>query len=112
MTSPATNPQPSTESGVTLPPSIEETLAFLSRRQMILPALLFLAGHRPLAFVCGQCLMVGLPLGILFSGWPLRAWAEVLSHPQGPQALEQRLRDLQTLPSASRWSTDESISQR
>jgi hypothetical protein len=79
---------------------------------MVVPALLFLVGHRPFAFVVGQCLMLSFPLGMIFSAWSWQAWAEVLSHPHGPDRLEQRLRDfLAHPPSTTQLSTDESVPQ-
>src|SRR5690606_3874037 len=68
-----------------LPPDFEACIAFLAERRLLLPVLLFLTGHRPFAFVAGQCLLFCLPFSmILWPGLPLRAWADFLSHPHGP----------------------------
>ncbi|MBX2998688.1 MAG: hypothetical protein KF893_09290 [Caldilineaceae bacterium] len=75
-----------------MPPFIEEMAASLAQRQMLRPALLFLIGHRPFGFVVGQCLLLALPLGLLFPAWQLRPWADLLSHPQGVDRLESYLR--------------------
>jgi hypothetical protein len=74
-----------------LPPFVEETAISLSQRQMLRPALLFLISHRPFSFIAGQCLLLALPLGLLFPAWPLRAWADLLSHPQGLKRVERCL---------------------
>jgi hypothetical protein len=74
-----------------LPPFVEEAAISLSQRQMLRPALLFLISHRPFSFIAGQCLLLALPLGLLFPAWPVRAWADLLSHPQGVEWLERCL---------------------
>jgi hypothetical protein len=74
-----------------LPPLLEEMAASLAQRQMLRPALLFLIGHRPFSFIAGQCLLLALPLGLLFPSWQLRTWADLLSHPQGMDRLESCL---------------------
>ncbi len=63
----------------------------IGRRQMVMPALLFLAGHRPLAFVLGQTILVLQPLAALLGANGLAAWGELLSEPSGPSALTARL---------------------
>jgi hypothetical protein len=69
--------------------------------QMGLPLLLLLVSHRPLAFMAGQLLMLALPLNLLLPGLSLRAWADLLSHPQGPVLLQRRLAE-GTVPPVSR----------
>lgn len=64
---------------------------FLTKRTLVLPTLLFVAGHRPLAFMAGQLCWAGLPLTWLWPDLPLGAWAELLSHPHGPARLEAYL---------------------
>lgn len=67
-------------------------------RDLALPGLLFLAGHRPLAFLLGQGLLWLEPL----LAWALppegrtlwQGWARQLSHPQGPDTLEKALDQL------------------
>ena len=73
--------------------SVCDMLDFVCERQMELPLLLLLASHRPLAFVAGQLLLLALPLTLLMPALPLRVWAELLSHPQGPALLQRRLAD-------------------
>lgn len=75
-----------------LPPRLEEMAIFLTQRQMLRPALLFLIGHRPFGFIAGQCLLLALPLGLLFPSWQVRPWADLFSHPQGMDRLERCLR--------------------
>jgi len=68
-------------------PPLPTWVTFLARRKLAGPALLFAAGHRPLAFVTGQMLHLLNPLaGLLgLSGWDGEAqgWAELLSQPDG-----------------------------
>ena len=57
------------------------------------PALLFVAGHKPLAFVLGQCLHALTPFASMV-GWENCAqWATLLSHQDGTSLLEERLHD-------------------
>ncbi len=67
------------------------SLRFLVRSQMLLPVLLFLSAHRPLAFVVGQGLWLCSPLELLLPGTGLGDWAALLSHPQSALALERHL---------------------
>jgi hypothetical protein len=46
-------------------------------------------------------LMLALPLNLLLPGLSLRAWADLLSHPQGPVLLQRRLAE-GTVPPVSR----------
>ncbi|MBI3958343.1 MAG: hypothetical protein HY328_05995 [Chloroflexi bacterium] len=66
-------------------------LHFLARSRMVLPALLFLSAHRPLAFIIGQSLWLCTPLELLLPEAGLGDWAEFLSHPQSGLALERLL---------------------
>ena len=77
-----------------LSPAIKATVVAGSHRQLALPLLLFLVGHRPLAFITGQFLHLCVP-GSALLGWPqIEQWASLLSHPNGPQVLEQELRQV------------------
>ena len=71
--------------------TIDTTLAAISRRRMVLPTVLFVAGHRPLAFVLGQILLILQPMAALLGSDGLAPWAHLLSHPGGPDALSDRL---------------------
>lgn len=77
-------------------PEVQGRVEALARRRLLLPALLFLSAHRPLAFLAGQLLWMAQPVGGLLLLSPgmqnaLEDWARLLSHPQGPAALEQML---------------------
>lgn len=74
--------------------AIDETLSVIRQRRMALPAILFLAGHRPLAFTFGQALLILQPLAVLLGSKGLDAWVRVLTHPSGPPALTDRLAEL------------------
>ncbi len=74
--------------------AIDETLSVIRQRRMALPAILFLAGHRPLAFTFGQALLILQPLAVLLGSKGLDAWVRVLTHPSGPPALTNRLAEL------------------
>lgn len=71
--------------------SLAPGLAWLVRGRLALPVLLLLASHRPLAFVAGQSLFLLSPLDILLPAARLTKWAQLLSHPEGAQVLEQML---------------------
>ena len=68
-------------------------LKYLARRRMLVPALLFLSSHSPLAFVTGQALWLFTPFELLAPDAHLRDWARVLSHPQGSVALKRLVED-------------------
>ena len=70
---------------------VEETLKAVQKRQMVLPFLLFVAGHRPLAFVVGQLLYLAAPLATLLGQERLMGWALLLSDPDGAALLESAL---------------------
>ena len=71
--------------------SIDATLCAISQRRMVLPAVLFVAGHRPLAFIFSQVLLILQPMAALLGADGLASWAHLLSHPGGPAALSDRL---------------------
>lgn len=74
--------------------AIDDSLSAICQRRMVLPAILFLAGHRPLAFTCGQLLLILQPLAVLLGSKALDAWIRVLTHPSGPPALTDRLAEI------------------
>ena len=74
-----------------LNPIVTPVIDALARRKLTAPALLFLAGHRPLAFATGQLLAVVAPLAALLGQSVVGDWAELLSDPAGPSQLEQLL---------------------
>ena len=71
--------------------AVDEVVEAIRQRQMVMPALLFLAGHRPLAFVLGQTLLVLQPLAALLGADGPRAWGELLSQPAALDILTERL---------------------
>lgn len=60
----------------------------LARRDLLTPALCFLACHRPLAFVTGQFLYLLEPLATLVGRPGLAAWADLVSDPHRLAELE------------------------
>jgi len=74
--------------------TVDETLSAIRQRRMVLPAILLLAGHRPLAFTFWQLLLILQPLAVLLGSRGLDAWVRVLTHPNGPPALTDRLEEL------------------
>lgn len=74
-----------------LTPSIRKMLTAARQKDMAVPILLFLAGHRPLAFVTGQLLYMGVPFCTPFGLESVQEWASLLSHPDGPTLLESEL---------------------
>jgi len=74
--------------------TVDATLSAICQRRMVLPAILFLAGHRPLAFAFGQLLLILQPLAVLLGSRGLDAWVRILAHPSGPPALTDRLAEL------------------
>ncbi len=74
---------------------VDEALEAVRQRQMVLPALLFVAGHRPLAFLLGQTLLVMQPLAALLGLDHLGLWGHLLSQPDVPSNLTARLAALQ-----------------
>lgn len=71
--------------------TVDATLSAICHRRMVLPALLLLAGHQPLAFTFGQLLLILQPVAALLGSDGLDSWARLLSHPGGPAALADRL---------------------
>ncbi len=71
--------------------SAEEFLNVITRLQLGAPALLFLAGHRPLAFAAGQFLHALTPLADLLDINECSELASLLSHPDGVDMLVQAL---------------------
>ncbi len=76
-----------------LPDSITQTVDLLARYDLAAPALLFVASHRPLAFVTGQMLYGLAPMGALLGFGGLSEWAALLSEPSGAAALMEALHD-------------------
>ena len=74
--------------------TVDETLSAIRQRRMVLPAILFLVGHRPLAFAFGQMLLILQPLAGLLGADGIGVWGKLLSQPGGPSALTERLEDL------------------
>ena len=72
---------------------LHHTADMLARRELLTPALLLLAGHRPLAFVAGQLLYGLAPVAALFGLAGCQDWARLLSHPHGAAQLQQALED-------------------
>lgn len=64
---------------------------WLADRELATTALLFLTGHRPLAFVTGQLLHVAAPAATLLGIDRCTTWATFLSDPAGAARLEQAL---------------------
>ncbi|MBW7882556.1 MAG: hypothetical protein H3C34_07955 [Caldilineaceae bacterium] len=75
----------------TLSPSVRRSVELLSRRRLVAPALLWLAGHRPLAFAAGQMAALAAPLASLMGQPVVQEWADLLSTPDGPDALQRAL---------------------
>lgn len=61
--------------------TIERLAQIAARRQFATPLLLFVAGHRPLAFFAGQLLYAAEPLGALLGLPAWTQWAALLSDP-------------------------------
>lgn len=76
-------PEDRTEQDSRLIPSLDS----LARSRMLLPGMLFLASHAPLAFVAGQMLWLLSPFELLFPNANLEGWARLLSHPQAVASL-------------------------
>ena len=74
-----------------LTPNIRSLIATIQKQEMILPLLLFVAGHRPCAFLAGQTLHLFSPMMDLVGLPGCRDWAELLSSRAGPELLESYL---------------------
>jgi hypothetical protein len=70
---------------------LAQLAAGLRQRGLTAPALLWLAGHRPLAFVAGQTLHGLAPLGLLLGWEGVTHWATLLSAPDAAQRLTAAL---------------------
>lgn len=66
-------------------------LQAIRQHEMSAPVLLFVASHRPLAFVLGQMLHVANPMADLLGWSGCNDWANILSEPDGLSTLEQAL---------------------
>lgn len=75
-----------------LTPTIRQSIAALASRQLLTPALLYVAGHRPLAFLAGQGLFLAEPITAMLGIGAVSEWATLLSDPDGPAELETALR--------------------
>lgn len=73
-------------------PPIFKAISAAQAKELTQPLLLFLAGHRPIAFAVGQVLILGSPIGAMFGWHAIADWADLFSHPNGPSQLEQLLR--------------------
>ena len=93
---------PPSESAALLPP----LAAALQQRGLAAPALLYLAGHRPLAFAAGQLLALAAPLAAVLGLHQTMAWAHLLSTPDGVDSLQAALES----PHAARLSDGRSHS--
>lgn len=74
--------------------TVDATLSAIRQKRMVLPALLLLAGNRPLAFTFGQVLLILQPAAALLGAGGLDSWARLFSDPGGPAALSDRLAEL------------------
>ena len=70
--------------------------AALDRRGLTAPALLYLAGHRPLAFAAGQLLALAAPLAAVLGLPHTMDWARLLSTPEGVHHLQAALAEDRT----------------
>lgn len=70
---------------------IAATVAAARRSRLALPALLFVAGHAPLAFAVGQLAHMATPVAALLGSRSLPAWAALLGDPHGITQLQQAL---------------------
>lgn len=86
-----TNAQP--EDVTAIATRLAPGLGYLASRRMLLPALLLLSSHAPLAFVAGQMLWLFSPFELLVPDAHLGEWARLLSDPQAGPALKRLLED-------------------
>jgi hypothetical protein len=80
--------------------TIERVAHIAARRQAATPLLLFVAGHRPLAFFAGQLLYAVEPLGALLGLPTWSRWAALLSDPAQTDQLIAML-DRHTYPTVA-----------
>jgi len=76
---------------MSLSPLSQQFVNACARRRLAGPLLLFVAGHRPLAFALGQTLHVMHPLAALLGVDGCNARADDLSAPAGARRLETAL---------------------
>ncbi len=89
MTTQLSQPLRHPHQALTLLPSLQA----LEQHELALPCLLFVASHRPCAFVVSQLLYVLAPMAAILGVRAWQAWAALLSEPGGVAWLEQRLAD-------------------
>jgi len=70
---------------------IEASVESIARRQLVAPVLLFLTGHRPLAFAAAHVLALAAPVADLLGQRSVMQWAEILSTADGLAHLEAAL---------------------
>ena len=75
------------------PDELEAALRVVQVNDMGQPVLLFVASHKPLAFVLGQCLHALTPFASMVGWENCDQWAALLSHQDGICLLEKRLYD-------------------
>jgi hypothetical protein len=88
-------------------PTLDPLLRAAVDRQMTTPLLLFIAGHRPLAFFAGQALYLAAPLAALLGWRAAESWANLLSSPDAMRTLEDALLARDPLKSAPRSARDQ-----
>ena len=71
--------------------NFDQSIQMLARRELTRPCLLFVASHRPCAFVIGQLLYLLVPLAAILGQTAWQDWAALLSQPDGVAWLEERL---------------------
>ncbi len=76
---------------MSLSPFSQQLIHTCARRQLAGPLLLFVAGHRPLAFACGQTLYAMQPLAELLGVDACGELAADLSRPESARSLEAAL---------------------
>ena len=80
--------EPASETAARLAAPLAATLA---QRGLAAPALLFVAGHRPLAFAAGQLLALAAPLAAVLGQAHLMDWAHLLATTEGVDGLQAAL---------------------
>ena len=83
-----------------LTPGVLRSLQGVAQRELSTAVLLFVAGHRPLAWLGAQALHLSAPWADLLgmAGWA--EWATLLEQPDGLQRIEDALRQ-SAAPSAA-----------
>ncbi|MCC6169155.1 MAG: hypothetical protein IT329_18170 [Caldilineaceae bacterium] len=72
-------------------PTLDPLLRAAVDRQLTTPLLLWMTGHRPLAFFAGQALYLAAPMAALLGWRDAEAWAGLLSSPNAMRTLEAAL---------------------